>query len=152
MKKNCLILILGLLFIPIFVNAANPKVTSLKVSSDGYNIKYSGITENGSHAVMCKLFDKDSNEIDQLSSAVDNKQFKGELLANEDGSYTLSCANYEGGDFNSVNVTISTKEEKSDVNIKNPKTIDNILIYLGIALIAVIGIISTKIYFKKKIK
>ena len=150
--KKILCLIISLFFIPIFVNAENPKVLSLKVENSGLNIKYSGTTEDGSHAVMCILFDKDSNEIDKLSSAVDNKQFKGELLANEDGSYTLSCANYEGGDFNSVNVIISTKEQKSAANVKNPKTIDNILIYSGLGLIAIIGIVSTKIYFKKKIK
>ena len=148
--KKILCLIISLFFIPIFVNAENPKVLSLKVENSGLNIKYSGTTEDGSHAVMCKLFDKDSNEIDKLSSAVDDNKFEGELLVDEDGEYKLSCANYEGGEFNSVNVIISSSEKKETPN--NPKTIDNIIIYVSISVLSIIGIVSTKIYFKKKIK
>ena len=50
--KKILCLIISLSFIPIFVNAANPKVETLKVENDGLNIKYTGTTEAGSHAVI----------------------------------------------------------------------------------------------------
>ena len=150
--KKIVCLIISLLLIPVCVYADNPKVTSLKTEINNLTIKYSGTVETGSHAVMCKLFDKDNKEIDKLSSAVDNKKFSGSLLASSDGEYTLSCANYEGGEFKSVNLTINSNEKKDEANVKNPKTLDSIVKYAILMVISIIGFISAKLYFKKKIK
>ena len=98
------------------------------------------------------LFDKDGVEVDRLSSAVDSKKFEGKLVASADGEFTLSCANYEGGDFKSVNVVISSSDKKDAANVSNPKTIDNIVKYIALMVIAASGVLATILYFKKKIK
>ena len=158
MKKGHL-LILSLLVIPFGVLAANPKVLTLTGEANENTISYNGTTEEGSTAVMCKLYNSESEEVEKFSSAVDNKKFEGSFENVEAGEYTVYCANYEGGEIKNVKVTVEeqkeeVKEETKEETVekkeeKNPKTNDNIKTYiitLGLSMITLTGI---TIYQKK---
>lgn len=113
MKKKLLIIFALLLVLPLAVKADEPaNVTSLDTHAedDGNIILFSGETENSSHAVMCKLLDGD-DEIDKLSVEVTNEgtdgTFGGSFIAPSTGTYTVSCANYEGGNIVTDEVTVS---------------------------------------------
>lgn len=118
MKKS---LILGLslfLIAPFSVNAASyPRVSTLNVTSTDNTINYTGTMETGSHAVMCKLYNEDSEELDLLSSAVENNEFTGSFSNIEDGTYTVYCANYEGGEIKSEEVTVDTRTVITEINL-----------------------------------
>ena len=122
MKK--LLLILSL-FIPFTANALAADVKTVEAEAIGHIISYEGTTDNGVYAVMCKLYDSDSKEIDMLSSEVDNGTFEDSFLVNEDGTYTVSCANYEGGKFVSSEVLVgedpnAVELEGMDITIEKP--------------------------------
>ena len=115
MKKKLLLILWVLLVLPLTVRAdGDPNVTSLDThAEDGGNIIiFGGTTENSSHAVMCKLYDDEDEEIDKLSVEVTNEgtngTFGGSFLAPSIGDYTVSCANYEGGNIETDNVTVTT--------------------------------------------
>ena len=121
MKKLGL-LVVSLLLLPFIVSAASlPSVKTLDASTSGLTIKYNGTMEDGSYAVMCKLYDSDSNEIDLLSTSVSEKAFEGTFEVASAGKYTITCANYEGGAIKSVEV-----EVKEEVKENTPNTFDNI--------------------------
>lgn len=111
--KKLLYSLLIVLLIPFAVRAEDePNVYSLGANAeDGGNIiLFSGTTVNDSHAVMCKLLNG-SEEIDKLSVEVDNTgangSFGGSFFAPETGTYTVSCANYEGGTIVTDEVVVS---------------------------------------------
>ena len=106
MKKYILVLLTLFLLSPLVVFAIDPNDKTLEAGSDGATITYNGTTEGGSVAVMCKLYDSESEEIDLFSTAVDNNEFSGEFIVKESGEYTVSCANYEGGNIISDNVSV----------------------------------------------
>ncbi|MEE3342925.1 MAG: InlB B-repeat-containing protein [Bacilli bacterium] len=125
--KNKLLLIFSLLLVlPLTVMAAGEaNVTSLDThAEDGGNIiLFGGTTENSSHAVMCKLYDNQDEEIDKLSVEVTNEgtngTFGGSFLAPSVGTYTVSCANYEGGNIVSDDVSV-TEMTKVSVTFYDP--------------------------------
>lgn len=111
--KKLLYSLLIVLLIPFAVRAADePNVATVGANAeDGGNIiLFSGTTVNDSHAVMCKLLNG-SEEIDKLSVEVDNTgtngSFGGSFYAPETGTYTVSCANYEGGTIVTDEVVVS---------------------------------------------
>ena len=145
MKKLGLLILL--LVLPFAVNAATSiNVKSLDASVSGTTINYNGEMEDGSVAVMCKLYDGD-NEIDYLSSQVNSNKFEGAFSVDNAGTYKLRCANYEGGEIKEVEVT--TTENKT-----NPTTGDPIYTYvaIGAGALIVIGIIVVILTRKKKDK
>ena len=145
MKKLGLLILL--LVLPFAVNAATSiNVKSLDASVSGTTINYNGEMEDGSVAVMCKLYDGD-NEIDYLSSQVNSNKFEGSFSVDKAGTYKLRCANYEGGEIKEVEVT--TTENKT-----NPTTGDAIYTYIaiGAGALIVIGIIVVILTRKKKDK
>lgn len=114
MKKLGLLLC-GLFILPFGVFAtSNPKVT--EINTDVYKnvISYTGTTEKGSHAVMCKLYNSKGDEVALLSTAVDNTKFKGKFNAPAADTYTIACANYEGGEIKKIEVTVEEKNEESE--------------------------------------
>ena len=116
MKKLGLLLC-GLFILPLGVFAAsNPKVTEINTKVDENVISYTGKTEKGSHAVMCKLYNSKGEEVALLSTAVDNTNFKGEFNAPNPDTYTVACANYEGGELKTVEVTVEEKDEEESGN------------------------------------
>ena len=134
MKK---LLLFGLMLFPImFVSAAatpRTKVLTLEATSTKATINYKGTIEEDSHAVMCKLYDSSDKQIDMLSSAVDNQKFEGSFEVTKGGKYKVACANYEGGDFETVDVTVK--------EIPNAKTFDagikGSLILLGLSSLGI---------------
>ena len=162
MKKISLFII-GLLFLfSIGVYAADdPNVDTVSANVDGTTINYSGTTVNGSTAVVCKLYDSNNEELKTYSTAVSNDSFSGSFQVTSNGDYTVTCANYEGGEKKSATVTITASSninnntatdtsntnkpntEKSD----NPKTLDNIKIFIvlfGISALLVVGLLLAK--------
>ena len=148
MKKISLFIVSVLFLIPLSVAAAdNPSVKTLEASAKGSTISYNGTMEEGSHAVMCKLFDKDSNELDLLSSAVDSSKFEGSFEVSAEGEYTVYCANYEGGETKNV----TDKVEKVDKStVKNAKTCDNIMKFVVLSIVSLIGLGFVVIRLKKQ--
>ena len=113
-KKSLLALLISAFIFPAIVNAADPEVSTLEPSVSDKVISYSGTVKNGSHAVMCKLLNSKSEEIDMLSSEVDSNKFSGSFEVTEAGKYSVSCANYEGGKFVTKEVEVS---EDTDINV-----------------------------------
>ncbi len=145
MKKIYLFVLL-LLIIPFVVNAdTNPKVLTLDAKESGKTIVYNGTMEDGAHAVMCKLLDSNSKEIDMLSSAVEDDKFSGTFNIEENGTYKVSCANYEAGETKVVTVSFS-----NGVNSKNVKTGDNITFFIVTAVASLVTIILLFILKRKK--
>ena len=107
MKKLKLFILTLLLILPFSVLAISyPKVLTLTAEVDGNKINYSGTIETGSHAVMCKLYNSQDEEIDKLSVAVNNFEFEGMFTTTTTGNYKVACANYEGGEIKTTNVSI----------------------------------------------
>ena len=125
MKKGKL-LILSSLLIPCSILAANPKVLTLTGEAKDNTINYSGTTEEGSTAVMCKLYNSESEEVEKFSTAVDNKKFEGSFQNVEPGDYTIYCANYEGGEIKNVEVTVEKKEQEKPQEETYTADLDNI--------------------------
>ena len=158
MKKKILFIFALIVIIPFSVFADDAKVVNVVSNSSGSTIEYNGTTEDGVYAVMCKLYDSENNEIDQLSSAVDNKTFEGSFTNLSDGIYNLSCARYEGGEVKRVEVIVgsvsgenSTVSDGTNVTSKNPKTYDSgikssIILFIS----SFLGIICSTLYLKNK--
>jgi len=144
MKKISLLLLI-LFILPLRVSAASINVKSLDINVDGKTINYSGEMEDGSVAVMCKLYSGD-DEIDYLSSAVNSNKFEGSFVVSSEGTYKVYCANYEGGEFKSAEVEVKTSTE---TNEETPNTLDNILTFVIIASVSIIAVVSIELYFKK---
>ncbi len=107
MKKSILFILTILLTLPFSVLAISyPKVLTLTADTDGNKINYSGTIEDGSHAVMCKLYNSQDEEIDKLSAAVNNSKFEGMFTTTTTGNYKVACANYEGGEIKRASVSI----------------------------------------------
>ena len=176
MKKISLFIIGVLFLFPITVFAADPQVTSVNATASGKTISYTGTTEEGLTAVMCKLY-SGNDELKKLSSEVDNKAFSGSFEVTDNGDYTVSCARYEGGTIVSADVTVeetsnsnsnqvsNTTESNSNSNVasnstsksnsnnndkvSNPVTGDNIKLFIILFVIATLGIVSGLIIKKK---
>ena len=142
MKK--LVLLIALLFIPVCVSAAEYKVESLDATASTGTINYNGTMEDGSHAVMCKLYNSKGEELDLLSSAVNEKKFEGSFEVSAKGTYKVACANYEGGAIVEKTVEVTA--------VKNPKTSDNIVLYVTLGVIALLGASYLAFRLKKQLK
>ena len=142
-RISSLLLVLLLVF-PVFVDA-KPKVNTLEVKVDGSKINYSGTMEDGSYAVMCKLYSEDT-ELDMLSSEVSENKFEGDFTVAKNGTYMVYCANYEGGDIKSAEAVVSDASN-------NPKTGDNILLYASVLLGSALVVTATgTVLVKRKLK
>lgn len=149
MKKISLFIV-SMLLIPVSILAATtPKIVTLTAENSGSTVNYSGTTEEGSHAVMCKLYNSDNEEVDLLSSPVDNESFKGSFTNVSNGTYNVACANYEGGEVKKVEVIVGNVDTESITN--NPNTYDaGIRNAIILSIISIVGIVCICIYLKKK--
>lgn len=146
MKKIGLLVCL-LFVLPFGVFAATqPSVKELNAKADGSTISYNGTMETGSHAVMCKLLNSKDEEIKMLSSAVDKTKFEGEFTVDSVGTYTVACANYEGGEIKKVTAEVKEKQDSKT----NPKTGDNYTMLIIVLGASVIGLGLCFMYFKGK--
>ena len=142
--KRYLSLLIVLLAVPFAVNAAETDVVSLDATVSGGKISYEGTTGEESVAVTCKLYNSEGKEIDVLSSQVDDKAFTGSFTVAKNGNYEVACANYEGGDF--VKKSVTVKETS------NPKTLDNIILYISLATVSLVAIILIALKIKNNKK
>lgn len=151
MKKIYITFLTLLLIIPFSVFASTtPKVLTITAKNIDSEINYTGTTEDGVHAVMCKLFNSDEEEIDMLSSSVDDNSFSGKFTNVSEGKYIVACARYEGGEVKKVDVVVKEVSSTND-NSKNPKTYDaGIAGSIAILVISLTGIVGSTIYLKKK--
>ena len=100
MKKVLLVLLLLILPVTVFAAEA-PKVTKLELKNDKQVITYTGEMEDDSVAVMCKLYNSKDEEIDYLSSEVNEHKFEGTFTVTKNDTYKVSCANYEIRNYSS---------------------------------------------------
>lgn len=138
MKKLVTLLLAVVLLTPV-VKAAELNVKTLEIKNDNGTLKYTGTTDEGVLAVSCSLFNSKDEEVDISSNQVNNNKFEGTFTVTKGDTYTVKCANYEGG-------KIITATEK----VENPKTGDNIIIYGGLLLVGILGLAGLTIYNKKK--
>ena len=138
MKKLVTLLLAVVLLTPV-VKAAELNVKELTTKTDNGTIKYSGTTDEGVLAVSCSLFNSKNEEVDISSNQVNNNKFEGTFTVTKGDTYTVKCANYEGGKI------VSATEE-----IKNPATGDNIIKYGIILGVCVLGLAGLTICTKKK--
>ena len=151
--KKLLFLLVALFIVPTCILAAtSPEITKLDAKVSGKDIKYNGETTDGAYAVMCKLLNSKDEELDLLSSPVSENKFDGTFTVAENGDYKVACAIYEGGNFKTVNVTISAEESKETKEVKesNPKTADNVLSYI-IILSGCITLLGASILVRKRL-
>ena len=145
--RKIMFLLVALFIVPTCIFAAtSPEVIKLDATVSGKDIKYNGETTDGAYAVMCKLFNSKDEELDMLSSPVDDNKFDGTFTVTENGDYRVACAIYEGGEFKNVNVTVSDAETKA----KNPKTADNVLSYI-IILTGCITLLGASYLVRKRL-
>ena len=137
MKKLVTLLLAVVLLTPV-VKAAELNVKELTTKTDNGTIKYSGTTDEGVLAVSCSLFNSKNEEVDISSNQVNNNKFEGTFTVTKGDTYTVKCANYEGG-------KIVTATEK----VNNPETGDKILKYGIILGVCVLGLTGLTIYTKK---
>ena len=166
MKKLYLLIFTLIFMLPISVSAAEPVVVSVSATASGSTINYSGTTEDGMTAVMCKLYNSSNKELLKLSSPVDNKTFTGSFTNVENGTYTVKCAKYEGGHIEEALVTVgdstivvdpttpaaaNTTSDQTSTDKTNPQTYDaGIKGSIILLIISTIGIIGSIIYLKNK--
>lgn len=144
--KKIMFLLVALFIVPTCILAAtSPEITKLDATVSGKDIKYNGETTDGAYAVMCKLFSDKDEELDLLSSPVSENKFDGSFTVTDNGEYKVACAIYEGGEFKTVDVSVNVEEKKES----NPKTGDNVINYVLIGLMSMIGL-SSIIYLKKR--
>lgn len=145
--RKIMFLLVALFIVPTCIFAAtSPEVIKLDATVSGKDIKYNGETTDGAYAVMCKLFNSKDEELDMLSSPVDDNKFDGTFTVTENGDYRVACAIYEGGEFKNVNVTVSDAETKAE----NPKTADNVLSYI-IILTGCITLLGASYLVRKRL-
>ncbi len=145
MKK--IILTLLLIVLPVTVFAAEaPAVTKLTVSNSKGTISYNGEIEDGSLAVMCKLYNSKDEEVDLYSTEVSENKFEGTFTVVKNDTYTVYCANYEGGNIKSESIKVD--------DIVNPKTGDNMYIYCVVFAVCIAAVVISDKYprFLKKVK
>lgn len=131
MKKRLLTLLLAVVLLTPVVKAADLK--TLEIKNDNGTLKYSGTTEDGVLAVSCSLFNSKNDEIDISSNQVNDNKFEGSFVVKEKDTYTIKCADYEGGKI------ISAQEE-----VKNPSTGDSLTKSLLLLTISAAGIVITR--------
>lgn len=162
MKKIILSFLLTMIIVPFtYVNAASNNVLTLTVSKANGTISYSGTTDNGVIAVSCGLYDSNNNEIDFKSSSVSNNTFN-DTFTETTGAYLVKCANYNGGDYITKNLPLVTNDINTNTdpsinseqinkvtNTSNPQTGDNVIFYIGVLILSLIGLIIGTFYIRK---
>ena len=136
--RKIIFLLVALFIVPTYILAAiAPTITKLEADVLGKDIKYNGETTTGTYAVMCKIFNNKDEELDLLSSPVIENKF----------------ANYEGGEFKTIDIIVDENnledQAKEIEKVQNPKTGDNIVLYISLSLVSIIGIVILVIIKKR---
>ena len=115
-KKSFLVLIAAFVFsIPFIVNAQAKNVKTVDVSIVDGVISVEGTTDDGVLAVAIMVYDANEKELISLTttSVNDDNEFSDDIVVSKDDSYVIKVANYDGGDY----VTVNLEEEKSEFNV-----------------------------------
>lgn len=145
MKKVLSILFIGLIsimFLPFNVDAEI--ISTLEVLNNNNKLTVFGTTENGVLAVAILVYSGENlTHIETCSS--NNNEYSCELNKTfDEGNYIVKVADYDGGDYISKNISISTTEN-------NPKTSDNIMSSIVIGGLSILTIGVCMLLRKKKI-
>ena len=102
------------------VSAVGGDVLTLEAAQDATSgvISVSGTTDPDVVAISCALTDSEGTEVFFASSPVDAGAFEGEFTMPID-NYTLKCANYDGGEWVSVEIA-STPVPDTDGSEEEP--------------------------------
>ena len=138
--------------------------TNYKVCIDLKLVRYDSTnTDYWSYTVA--LYDSNNTELDTFSTAVEDDKFSGTFESLSNGDYTVTCANYEGGEKksatakvtdstvtnnNTTNSNTSNSNATNNTKADNPKTLDNIKLFVGIFAVSIV-LIAGLIIVKKKI-
>ena len=144
MKKIVVFLLLLILPVTVF---ALPAVTKLELSNEKGVITFKGEIEDDSLAAMCKLYNSEGDEVDLFSTEVVENKFEGTFTVAKNDTYTVYCANYEGGDIKSETIKVTDVAKES-----NPKTLDNIITYVSLAVVSLVAIVLVAFKIKKSKK
>lgn len=181
-KISLIILALTLVLVMVIpsngVFAANKKVKTVSAVQENGKITVSGEVESGMLAVAIQVLDEEGKLVTLNTGAVDSdNKYKVEINAVE-GKYTIKVADYDGGetvtktipeekDENNTtdneetenttteettenNTEVTKTEEKTESN--TPKTGDNIVIFVSLFAIALVGLTYIKLMNRKKCK
>lgn len=153
-------LLLAIMVLVPFANvdaAGNSNIKTIDASISNGTISVSGTTEDGVLAVAIMVYDStETNLITMQTTSVGSDNSYSDTISIESGNYVVKVADYDGGEYvtKTVKETITEQEnEQQEVNentaansgatTSNPKTGDNIIFYIAIFVIAVLGIIIT---------
>lgn len=163
-------LLLAIMVLVPFVNvdaAGNSNIKTIDASISNGTISVSGTTEDGVLAVAIMVYDStETNLITMQTTSVGSDNSYSDTITLASGTYVVKVADYDGGEYvtKTVKETITEQEnEQQEVNentevsnevnenttansgatASNPKTGDNIIFYIAIFVIAVLGIIIT---------
>ena len=117
-------------------------------------VTVNGTTESGMLAATVLIFDSTGTDIVAMKTvAVDNNSYSTTFALSED-TYVIKVADYDGGDYISKSISPITTNSSTNTsllknNTNNPKTGDNILLYVGMFVLGVISIFSGTLYIIK---
>lgn len=145
MKKTLFVLFIGfisIILIPFNVSAKS--ISTLDVTDSNNKLTVSGTTENGVLAVAVMVYSgEDLSHMETCSC--NNNKYSCELSKTfAAGNYIVKVADYDGGDYITKNVVIST-------TVNNPKTGDNIMKYIIVGGLCALGIVGCTLFLKKRI-
>lgn len=142
------IVLMSLVILPFNVNALS--ILTLNLENNNNKITVSGTTEEGVLAVAVFVYSSDEL-VDMETCSSSDSNYSCELKkAFISGTYTVKVADYNGGDYISKDVKITTNNSNNDAKEDNPKTLDNVLLYIGLGSVSLIGILGCGVYLKKK--
>lgn len=126
MKKLSILLLSLFLVVGSAISVlADSDVISLTVSGDKNSIEVSGTTSAGLAAVVVEIIDNGDNNIALYSFAVNSDDtFSGTIdnLNLAAGAYTVRAANYEGGEWQSTRIVISSDSSSGPSRTAVPNT------------------------------
>ena len=151
--------------------ASNSNIKTIDASISNGTISVSGTTEDGVLAVAIMVYDStETNLITMQTTSVGSDNSYSDTISIASGTYVVKVANYDGGEYvtktvkekitdqengkqeenENTNTEVSNEVNKNEntatnsvATTSNPKTGDNIIFYIAIFVIAVLGIIIT---------
>jgi hypothetical protein len=173
-KKICLIVLaLTLALVMVIpssrVYAANKKVNSLNVTQANGVLTVSGEVEDGMLAVAVQVLDSNQNLLEFRTGEVDSDNKYKVQIDLPEAEYIVKVADYDGGDVmayglpeegtteTSTDTPSDNTEEETANGVKNeadnPTTGDNIRRVVSVLGIAVVGVlITTKFNRKRRVR
>ena len=169
MSKRISLIILAVIIMLVMVipsnkvfAVSNKKVTSVNAFYENGKLTVSGEVEAGMLAVAVQVYDQNDQFVKLETGAV-NSQNKYEVVFTiPEGIYTVKVADFDGGEVvtKKVNEEVQdnqkedTKEDKTEESetSSNPKTGDNIIMFVSIFAVATLGVfITIKLNRKRKV-